>query len=121
MNREKNRRAAIAKRLAEDAGIATPDCVAMPQSTFRELGAAGVLDAVVDYLTPVRERFEGLGAAQAPLHLAGGGWGLPQGVQVRQAGPEGACPIGGDVVEAPRRMDDERSQREDDRRRGRRR
>ena len=36
----------IAKRLAEDAGIATPACVAMPQSTFRELGAAAVLDAV---------------------------------------------------------------------------
>ncbi|MEI6363176.1 MAG: D-alanine--D-alanine ligase [Actinomycetes bacterium] len=40
----------IAKRLAEDAGIATPDCVAMPQSTFRELGAAAVLDAVVSRL-----------------------------------------------------------------------
>ncbi len=36
----------IAKRLAEDASIATPACVAMPQSTFRELGAAAVLDAV---------------------------------------------------------------------------
>jgi D-alanine-D-alanine ligase len=40
----------IAKRLVEDAGMSTPACVAMPQSTFRELGAAGVLDAVVDHL-----------------------------------------------------------------------
>jgi D-alanine-D-alanine ligase len=40
----------IAKRLVEEAGMSTPACVAMPQSTFRELGAAGVLDAVVDHL-----------------------------------------------------------------------
>ena len=40
----------IAKQLATTAGISTPECVAMPQSTFRELGAAGVLDAVVERL-----------------------------------------------------------------------
>lgn len=40
----------IAKQLAATAGVSTPECVAMPQSTFRELGAAGVLDAVVDRL-----------------------------------------------------------------------
>jgi D-alanine-D-alanine ligase len=40
----------IAKQLAETIGISTPECVAMPQSTFRELGAAAVLDAVVDRL-----------------------------------------------------------------------
>ncbi len=40
----------VAKTLAESAGIDTPACVAMPQSTFRELGAAAVLDAVVDRL-----------------------------------------------------------------------
>lgn len=40
----------IAKRLTEDAGIETPACVAMPQATFRELGAAAVLDAVVSNL-----------------------------------------------------------------------
>lgn len=38
----------VAKRLAEQAGVNTPPCVAMPQSTFRELGASAVLDAVVD-------------------------------------------------------------------------
>ena len=38
----------IAKQLAEAAGINTPACVAMPQSTFRELGAAAVLDAVIE-------------------------------------------------------------------------
>lgn len=40
----------IAKELALQAGVATPACVAMPQSTFRELGAMGVLDSVVDRL-----------------------------------------------------------------------
>lgn len=40
----------VAKRLMEGAGIATPRCVAMPQSTFRELGAAAVLDAVTTSL-----------------------------------------------------------------------
>ncbi len=40
----------IAKELAHKSGISTPACVAMPQSIFRELGAAGVLDAVVDSL-----------------------------------------------------------------------
>lgn len=40
----------VAKQLAAAAGIHTPEAVAMPQSTFRELGAAGVLDAVVAHL-----------------------------------------------------------------------
>lgn len=40
----------IAKELALQAGVRTPACVAMPQSTFRELGAAAVLDAFVDRL-----------------------------------------------------------------------
>jgi len=38
---------AITKQLAADAGVATPDGVALPQSIFRELGAAAVMDAVV--------------------------------------------------------------------------
>jgi D-alanine-D-alanine ligase len=40
----------VAKELAMQAGVRTPQCVAMPQSTFRELGAAAVLDAVVESL-----------------------------------------------------------------------
>lgn len=40
----------VAKELAQSAGIHTPAAVSMPQSTFRELGAAGVLDAVVGHL-----------------------------------------------------------------------
>ena len=40
----------VAKELARTAGVSTPQCVAMPQSTFRELGAAAVLDAVIDRL-----------------------------------------------------------------------
>ena len=36
----------VAKELVAQAGVQTPACVAIPQSTFRELGAAGVLDAV---------------------------------------------------------------------------
>lgn len=40
----------ITKRLVETVGVSTPACVAMPQSTFRELGAAGVLDAAVERL-----------------------------------------------------------------------
>ena len=40
----------VAKELAREAGIATPDAVAIPQATFRELGAKQVLDAVVDKL-----------------------------------------------------------------------
>ena len=40
----------IAKQLAREAGIATPEAVAIPQSTFRELGAQQVLAAVVDRL-----------------------------------------------------------------------
>lgn len=40
----------VAKTLAGNAGIDTPACVAMPQATFRELGATAVLDAVIDNL-----------------------------------------------------------------------
>jgi len=40
----------VAKQLASAAGIRTPAAVAMPQSTFRELGAAAVLAATVDHL-----------------------------------------------------------------------
>ena len=40
----------VAKELALQAGVRTPECVAMPQSTFRELGATAVLDAVVERL-----------------------------------------------------------------------
>ncbi|MTD56151.1 D-alanine--D-alanine ligase family protein [Amycolatopsis pithecellobii] len=39
-----------AKALVADAGFATPDWVALPNSTFRELGAQEVLDAIVDQL-----------------------------------------------------------------------
>lgn len=39
---------AVAKQLVRTAGLRTPECVAIPQSTFRELGASGVLAAVVD-------------------------------------------------------------------------
>lgn len=38
----------VAKELAGSAGVMTPASVAIPQTTFRELGAAGVLAAVVD-------------------------------------------------------------------------
>ena len=40
----------IAKTIIEKAGIATPLAIALPHSTFRELGATGVLDAVVSSL-----------------------------------------------------------------------
>lgn len=40
----------IAKQLVREAGLQTPDAVAIPQSTFRELGAQQVLDAVVGKL-----------------------------------------------------------------------
>ena len=40
----------IAKQLAEVAGLSTPACVAMPQATFKELGAAPLLDAVIGQL-----------------------------------------------------------------------
>ena len=40
----------VAKQLAQAAGISTPACVAMPQATFRELGASAVLDAIIDRL-----------------------------------------------------------------------
>lgn len=40
----------IAKRLAEAGGLRTPGYVAIPQATFRELGATAVLHSVVDRL-----------------------------------------------------------------------
>jgi D-alanine-D-alanine ligase len=40
----------VAKQLAQAAGISSPACVAMPQTTFRELGASAVLDAIIDRL-----------------------------------------------------------------------
>ncbi len=40
----------IAKELVAQAGVRTPACVAIPQSTFRELGASGVLAAVAGRL-----------------------------------------------------------------------
>ncbi|MDQ0378222.1 D-alanine--D-alanine ligase family protein [Amycolatopsis thermophila] len=39
-----------AKALLSSAGYATPDWIVLPHSTFRELGAQGVLDAIVDHL-----------------------------------------------------------------------
>lgn len=39
-----------AKAAVRAAGLATPDWVALPHSTFRELGAAAVLDRIVDRL-----------------------------------------------------------------------
>ena len=39
-----------AKSLAVAAGICTPDSVTLPHATFRELGAAAVLDRIVDRL-----------------------------------------------------------------------
>ena len=39
-----------AKHVLAAAGVLTPECVAMPQSTFRELGATSVLDSVVERL-----------------------------------------------------------------------
>ncbi|WP_236790332.1 D-alanine--D-alanine ligase [Amycolatopsis sp. GM8] len=39
-----------AKALIADAGISTPDWVVLPNSTFRELGAQEVLDAIVEDL-----------------------------------------------------------------------
>lgn len=39
-----------AKALVEKAGFATPDWVVLPHSTFRELGAQAVLDAMVEKL-----------------------------------------------------------------------
>ena len=38
----------IAKQVLASSGLLTPVSVAMPQATFRELGAAAVLDAVID-------------------------------------------------------------------------
>lgn len=39
-----------AKAVVRAAGLATPDWVALPHSTFRELGAAAVLDRIVEQL-----------------------------------------------------------------------
>jgi D-alanine-D-alanine ligase len=41
---------AVAKELVGQAGVRTPACVAIPQSTFRELGAGAVLEAVAGHL-----------------------------------------------------------------------
>lgn len=41
---------AVAKRLLAEQGIRTPDSVALPHETFRELGAQVVLDRIVDRL-----------------------------------------------------------------------
>lgn len=40
----------VAQQLVKSAGLNTPDAVAIPQGTFRELGAAAVLEAVVGRL-----------------------------------------------------------------------
>ncbi len=40
----------VAKTLLGRAGLATPAAVALPHSTFRELGAPGVLAAIIDHL-----------------------------------------------------------------------
>ncbi|MEZ5117430.1 MAG: D-alanine--D-alanine ligase [Candidatus Nanopelagicales bacterium] len=40
----------VAKTLVRRAGIATPDFIALPQSTFRELGAPAVIEALVGRL-----------------------------------------------------------------------
>ena len=40
----------IAKTLLEKAGVSSPSSIALPHSTFRELGAGPVLDAVVAHL-----------------------------------------------------------------------
>jgi D-alanine-D-alanine ligase len=40
----------VAASVARAAGLSTPDSVALPHATFRELGAQGVLEAVVDRL-----------------------------------------------------------------------
>ncbi len=41
----------VAKSVAQAAGLATPDSVALPHGTFRELGAQAVLGAIVDRLS----------------------------------------------------------------------
>lgn len=41
----------VAKTLVERAGIRTPESVTLPAASFRELGAAGVMDALLDRLT----------------------------------------------------------------------
>jgi D-alanine-D-alanine ligase len=40
----------VAKAAVRAAGLATPDSVALPHGTFRELGAQGVLRAILDHL-----------------------------------------------------------------------
>lgn len=63
----------VAKELARTAGVSTPASVAMPQSTFRELGAAAVLDAVIDRLglpLVVKPTRGGSSLGTAIVHLA---------------------------------------------------
>lgn len=40
----------IAKQIVRNAGLRTPDAVALPADTFREVGAAAVMDALVERL-----------------------------------------------------------------------
>jgi D-alanine-D-alanine ligase len=40
----------IAKQLVASAGLRTPDAVALPADTFREVGAAAVMEALVEHL-----------------------------------------------------------------------
>jgi D-alanine-D-alanine ligase len=40
----------VAKTFVAGAGIATPEAVVLPHATFRDLGAAGLIDALVDRL-----------------------------------------------------------------------
>lgn len=64
----------IAKRLVEVAGLSTPAYVAIPQATFRELGATAVLDGVVDRLglpLVVKPTKGGSSLGTAIVHSAG--------------------------------------------------
>lgn len=40
----------LAKQVVRSAGLAAPDGVALPHTTFRELGAAGLLERIVEHL-----------------------------------------------------------------------
>ena len=53
-----------AKSVVRSAGVATPDWVALPHSTFRELGAGAVLDLIVARLGPAADGQAGLAAAR---------------------------------------------------------
>lgn len=86
-----------AKAMLAKAGFATPDWIVLPASTFRELGAQGVLDAIVDHL--------GL-----PLMLKPDEGGSALGTQVvREAAELPAAMVGcfayGDTVLAERFID----------------